>query len=151
MHDDLVKVQLQSPDGRIETLWARPLGDHLFALDNTPLLAYGLSWQDVIEARAHTPDGFPEFVRVARKSGHRTVRVILDPPANVSAASQAVLDGLRDLGCSYEGANHRFIGVDIPPAVDLMTVRAFLIASDQQWEHADPPYEDLFPADEFAT
>jgi hypothetical protein len=150
MQDGLVKVQLQGPDGEVETLWARPLGDHLFELDNTPWYAYGFSWHDVIEARAQTTEGFPEFVRVARKSGHRTVRVILEPPADVSATSQAVLDGLRELGCSYEGANPQFIGVDIPPTVDLMTVRQFLIASDQEWEHADPPYEDLFPADESA-
>lgn len=79
MQDGLVKVQLQGPDGEVETVWARPLGDHLFELDNTPWYAYGLSWHDVIEARAQTPEGFPEFVRVARKSGHRTVRVILKP------------------------------------------------------------------------
>ena len=147
MTDGLVKVQLNGPDGEIETLWARPLGDHLFELDNTPAYAYGLSWHDVIEARSQTPDGFPAFVRVARKSGHRTVRVILKPPANVSEASQAVLDGLRDLGCSYEGAKHRLIAVDVPPTADLMAVRAFLIASEQSWEHADPTYEDLFPGD----
>ena len=147
MPDDLVKVQLQGPDGEIETLWARPMGDHLFELHNTPIYAYGVSWHDVIEARAHTPDGFPAFVRVAKKSGYRTVRVILEAPANVSAAAQAVLDGLRKLGCSYEGANYRLIAVDIPPAVDLTTVSEFLIASEQTWEHADPTYEDLFPAE----
>ena len=146
MQDGLVKVQLQGPDGDVETLWARPLGDHLFELDNTPWYAYGLSWHDVIEARAQSPEGIPAFVRVARKSGHRTVRVVLKPPANVSADSQSILDGLRGLGCSYEGANPGFIGVDVPPTVDLMTVRQFLIASDQEWEHADPPHEDLFPA-----
>jgi hypothetical protein len=76
---------------------------------------------DVIEARAQSPEGIP-------------------------ADSQSILDGLRGLGCSYEGANPGFIGVDVPPTVDLMTVRQFLIASDQEWEHADPPHEDLFPA-----
>jgi hypothetical protein len=143
--EGLVKVQVHGLDGEIETLWARPLGDHLFELHNTPLYAYGLSWHDVVEARADTPDRFPVFVRVVEKSGFRTVRVILKPPANVSDASQAVLEGLRKLGCAYEGANHRFIAVDIPPMVDLMSVRAFLIASGQTWEHADPTYEDLFP------
>lgn len=147
MTGDLVKVQLHGPDGEIETLWARPLGDDLFELHNTPLYAYGVSWHDVVEARAQAPEGFPVVVGVAKKSGFRTIRVILKPPANVSDASQALLDGLRRLGCSYEGANHRFIAVDVPPAVDLMTVRAFLIASGQTWEHADPTYEQLFPDD----
>ena len=148
MHDPLVKVQLTGPDGEIETVWARPLGADRFELDNTPLYAYGLSWRDVIEARRQTAEGFPEFVRVTRKSGHRTIRVILNPPANVSPESQAVLDRLREWGCAYEGANFRFIGVDIPPAVDLMAVRQFLIETGHQWEHADPTYHELFPEHE---
>jgi len=147
-NDGLVKVRLQGPDEEIETLWARPLGDQLFELANTPWYAFGLSWHDVIEARVQTPEGFPEFVRVARKSGHRTVRVILSPPADVSAESQSVLDGLRALGCGYEGMRSRFIAVNVPPGADLMAVRQFLIASGLVWEHADPRYEELFPADD---
>jgi hypothetical protein len=145
MADGLVKVQLSGPEGEIETVWARPLGGDRYELDNTPWCPFGLSWRDVVEARRRTPDGFPEFVRVVQKSGHRTIRVILDPPADVSPASQAVLDGLQALGCTYEGRAHRFIAVDVPPAVDLMDVRGFLIATGLHWEHADPTYDELFP------
>ena len=145
MNDGLVKVQLSGPEGEIETVWARPLGDDRFELDNTPWYPYGLSWRDVIEARRRTADGFPEFVRVVKKSGHRTIRVILKPPADVSPASQAVLDGLKALGCTSEGRAYRFMAVDVPPAVDLMEVRQFLIGTGQQWEHADPTYDELFP------
>jgi hypothetical protein len=147
VHDNLTKVQLSGPDGEVETLWARPVGGDEYELDNIPWYAYGVSCHDVIEARRQTPDGFPEFVRVVRKAGHRTVRVILNPPADVSAASQAVLDGLRDLGCGYEGVKSRFMAVDVPPAVDLMAVRQFLIGTGLQWEHADPTYQELFPGD----
>ena len=146
-HDGFVKVQLSGPDGEVETLWARPLGSDQYELDNTPWYAYGISWQDVIEARPQTPGGFPEFVRVVRKSGYRTIRLILDPPADSAPESQAILERLRQLGCSYEGANPRYIGVDIPPSVELMTVRQFLISTEQEWEHADPKYDDLFPSD----
>ena len=145
--DDLVKVQFAGPDGEVETIWARRLGADQFQLDNTPWYAYGVSWHDVIEARPQTPNGFPEFIRVVRKSGYRTIRLILDPPANVAPQSQAILDRLRQLGCSYEGANHNYIGIDIPPSVDLMAIRDFLITTEQQWEHADPRYEELFPGD----
>ena len=58
--------------------------------------------------KARTEEGFPESVRVASTSGHRTLRSILKTPADHSAASQAILDGLRDLGCSYEGAHPGF-------------------------------------------
>ncbi len=84
------------------------------------------------------------IVRVVQKSGHRTIRLILNPPAD-TPVSQAVLEKLRELGCAYEGANKRFIGVDIPPGVDLMEIRQFLIGTGQQWEHADPTYDELFP------
>ena len=43
--------------------------------------------------KARTEEGFPESVRVASTSGHRTLRSILKTPADHSAASQAILDG----------------------------------------------------------
>ena len=146
MEPDLVKVVLTGPDGEVETLWARPVGENLFELDNTPWYAYGVSLKDVIEARRPDPNAFPEFIRVVKKSGYRTVRLILEPAADKDSASQAILDRLVQLGCSYEGANHIYISIDIPPEVDLERIRQFLITTEQQWEHADPPYETLFPS-----
>ena len=145
MPDDLVKVQLTGPEGEVETPWARSLGDDQYELDNTPWFTYGLSLHDVIEARAPAPGEFPAFVRVVRKSGYRTIRLNLDPPADASPESDAILDRLQELGCSYEGMNHRLIAVDIPPTVDLMAIREFLITTEQEWEHSDPEYDELFP------
>ena len=51
----------------------------------------------------------------------------------------------KALGCACEGGKSRFIAVDIPPAVDLMEIRQFLIGTGQKWEHADPTYDELFP------
>jgi hypothetical protein len=76
------------------------------------------------------------------------VRIILKPPTDESSESQAVLDHLCELGCSYEGANRSYISIDLPPSADLNEVRKFLISTRQQWEHADPTYRDLFPDDE---
>jgi len=143
--EELVKIQLTGPEGEIETPWARPLGNDQYELDNTPWFSYGLSWRDVIEARAPAPGEFPEFVRVVRKSGYRTIRISLEPPADVSADSQAILTRLTALGCTYEGMNHQLIAVDIPPGVDLMAIRQFLVTTEQEWEHVDPAYEVLFP------
>ena len=143
MADDQVKVVLFGPDGEVETPWANALGDDLYELDNTPWFAYGVSWKDVIEARPPAPGEFPEFVRVVKKSGYRTLRVMLDPPADQSAESMSILGRLHELGCTYEGMNHRLISVDVPPEVDLMVIRAFLISTEQEWEHADPTSEQL--------
>ena len=150
MNDEpgLTKVEFRVDDGEggvnVETPWVRPLGNNLFALENCPFYAYGVSWQDTIEAEIEDPEGFPVFKRVVEKSGNKTVRVIFDPPVEDGNASQERLDELVALGCSYEGANRTYIVVNIPPDVDLWPIREFLISSGLQWEHADPTYDDLF-------
>lgn len=138
-----VKVLLQDDDN-IETLWAERVGPDLYRLDNSPFWAYGVSWRDVVEARPDA-DGMLTFVRVVEKAGHRTVRVILDPPADKAPESQAILDGVVALGASYEGMHPGYLAIDIPPEVPLERVVEYLVASGQQWEHADPRYTDLYP------
>ena len=45
----MVKVLLQ--DGKdVETLWAVPVGENLYRLDNSPFFAYRVSWEDVVHA-----------------------------------------------------------------------------------------------------
>jgi Domain of unknown function (DUF4265) len=143
--DKKTKVQLSDEHGNVETLWADPLGGDLYRLDNTPWYACRVSCGDVVEARTKEPGGVPIFVRVVEKSGYRTIRLILKLPADKSPESQAVLDHLREMGCTYEGANPRFLAIGIPPVVDLEAVRTYLISTGQQWEHGDPTHEDLFP------
>jgi hypothetical protein len=88
------------------------------------------------------------FVRVVQKSGHRTVRLILNPPADKSPDSQAVLDGVVALGGSYEGMHPGYLSIDSPPGVELERIAEYLTASGQQWEHADPRYRDLYPEEQ---
>jgi hypothetical protein len=148
-NDPTAKVLFRVPDDEggatVETLWAMPLGDDRYKLDNTPFYAYGVSWQDTVFAPTDAQEGLPTFQSVVAKSGNRTVRVIFDPPVSPSNSSDQVLQGLVALGCSYEGVNPKYISVNIPPTVDLQQVRSYLIERDAQWEHADPTYESLFP------
>lgn len=138
-----VKVLLQE-DEYVETLWADPVGPHLYRLDNSPFWAYGVSWRDVVEA--HVDDaGQLRMTRVAEKSGHRTLRVSFDRGADESAEAKGVLDGLVALGATYEGMSPRYLAIDVPPGVELMAVARLLTERDVQWEHADPRYSDLYP------
>jgi hypothetical protein len=41
--------------------------------------------------------------------------------------------------------NPRYLAIDIPPGVDLMSIAHFLTRHAVQWEHADPRYSDLYP------
>jgi hypothetical protein len=143
--DDMAKVRLSNSEGDSETLWAFPVGDNRYKLDNSPFYAYDVSWQDVIEAKAEEPNDIPTFVQVVEKSGNRTIRIILDPPADESRASQQILNTVREMGCSYEGANSAYISVNIPPGVELSRICDFLTNSRIQWEHADPSYKTLYP------
>jgi hypothetical protein len=136
---DPQKVEFRTQDGEVETLWAESVGANRFRIDNSPFYAYSVSWLDVVETDSEA-QGFPVFRRVVSKSGHRTVRVIVD-----GAEQLQQLDALvAAFGCSYEGAYSRLISVDVPPESDLMAVRQALIKSGLEWEHADPTYAELF-------
>lgn len=144
-----VLFRVISEDGSedVETLWATHLGADEYKLDNSPFYAYGVSWEDVVCAPFSPQDGFPTFQRVVSKSGNRTVRVIFETPVEKGNESDRVLEGLVALGCSYEGANRKYVSVNIPPGIELDVVRNYLIEQEATWEHADPTYAALFPND----
>src|SRR5688572_23702007 len=118
----MTKVALVDEDGRVETLWATHVGDDLFRLENSPFFAYGYSWHDVVRAPFSEATGFATAVGVVQKSGHRTVRLILDPDDQGALPADAVLAGFQRLGCSYEGARSRLLSIDVPPDVSLQAV-----------------------------
>jgi len=143
--DKYVKIGIRDDDGDVETPWAVALGGNLYRIDNTPFFAYRISAGDVVEALPEA-DGFLFFQRVVRKSGHRTVRVMLPESAEV-APGPTLLADIKRLGCTYEGAYKTLICVDVPPAVSLDSVAERLTETGLEWEYADPTYEDLFPDD----
>jgi Domain of unknown function (DUF4265) len=142
--NNMVKVLIEEGSD-VETLWAVPVGEGLYRLDNSPFFAYCVSWEDIVRAEPDA-DGVLRFVNVAEKSGNRTVRVITKGCDTTSEEAKPFLNGIIDLGCSYEGFAPRLISINVPPAVDLQILADYLIASDHNWEYADPTYEDLFAA-----
>jgi hypothetical protein len=129
----------------VETLWATPVTPDEYELDNSPFYAYSVSWKDVVFAPMDPEEGRPVFQKVVRKSGHRTVRIIFEPPVADGNESDVHLKKLVAMGCSYEGSHHVLMSVDVPPQIELDAVREYLIESDLKWEHSDPTYEELFP------
>jgi hypothetical protein len=150
MSNDLTaKVLFRVPDedggATVETLWAVPLGNDLYKLDNSPFFAYGVSWQDIVLAPHDPQEQMPTFQSVSERSGNRTVRAIFDLPLAPGNASDQILQGLAEIGCSFERAHSGYVSINVPPGTDLEQVRSYPIARDAQWEHADPTYDSLFP------
>lgn len=144
--DPLLKIEMRTEDDgdvQVETPWALPLGNDEYELRNSPFFAYDVSFEDVVRATPQSGGGLPLFVGVIRKSGNRTIRIAAETRGDLPP-SQAVLDGLVDLGCTYEGANPRYLAINIPSDIGLASVTTFVMAQGVLWEHADPSYETLY-------
>jgi hypothetical protein len=147
---EMVKVRMSDADGYTETPWASPISsdEDLFRLENSPFYAYGVSFEDVVEAKPLGPrvaDGVPmyEFVRVVERSGNRTVRFNFGDDKAHTPAGRRVLDKIVALGCSFEGMFGITMSVTIPPDVDLEKVTAYLIGTGLRWEYVDPTYAQV--------
>src|SRR6476620_6158325 len=71
------KIALEGPQGDVETLWANVVGEDLYELDNLPWYAYNVSAGDIVEAHPDA-NGQLRVARIVRKSGNRTIRILLD-------------------------------------------------------------------------
>jgi hypothetical protein len=143
----LFRVPNEDGSAEVETLWATHLGADNYKLDNSPFYAYGVSWEDIVSAPFSSDEGHPTFERVVSKSGNRTVRVMFETAVETGNESDRLLQGLVALGCSYEGANRKYVSVNVPPGIELDVVRNYLTEHKATWEHADPTYAALFPED----
>ena len=140
-----VLFRIPGEDGTVESesLWADSLGGDRFRLENCPFFAYGVSLHDIVRAPVDPDEQAATFQRVIVKSGNSTVRILFDEPVEDGNSPQVILDQLISLGCSYEGANRKYIAVNIPSSVNLSTVCSFLVEQQLSWEYADPTYEQI--------
>ena len=76
-------------------------------------------------------------MRMVGKSGNRTIRVILERPVDGVGTRDETLEGLVALGCSYEGADGSYLAINIPPGIELGTIRDYLTECGATWEHAE--------------
>jgi hypothetical protein len=107
--DNLVKVhfELQEPELGVsgESLWAAPVGPNLYELRNSPWHVRAVNWLDIVEAVPEAEDQLPEFVRVRKRSGHRTIHVYILNDGQ--SRNDEILQRCNELGCTYEGMDKR--------------------------------------------
>jgi hypothetical protein len=113
-----------------EGLWATPLGEGRYRIENVPWFARNLAAGDVVSAVEHEGDRW--IMQGLEWSGHLTVRVAHRDPA-------AVLEALADLGVRGESAApaYEIMALDIPPDADFRAIRARLRAgkSAGTWDY----------------
>ena len=132
---DRTKVVFDLEPGEVpyqtERVWAERLSDNRFRILNSPFFVFGISFEDEVEAEPYG-DVF-KFVRVLRRSGHSTYRVIFQ--------NQNTIDGsefrerwvpFRKAGCKFESANPRYIAIDMPPSANVTELYELLELGEDQ-------------------
>ena len=131
MNENMVKIVIETDEGAwhgktAERLWASRVRDNLYQLENSPLYVYGLSYKDVVVARAFDKNQVL-FESVAERGGHSTYRVVLEK-LDTKAEFQTYWSPIEKIGCTYESSRdpENVFAIDVPPNVDADMVYSLL-------------------------
>jgi hypothetical protein len=143
VHFDLSQDENGYPPVTSESIWAVPLGQLHFRLDNIPFFVCGVSCFDVILARLDV-NGLLKYVRLLETGGHSTLRVLFyESTSDTRPMDERVRElrsTFRNLMCTSELSHiPRLISVDVPPEVNLNRVLCILDAGENQelWEYEE--------------
>lgn len=131
---ELIKLHVDLPNHWLwkgESMWARPLGEDLYEVENSPFCAYGLNYKDVVLAKSVNPALKPTILSVARPGGHRTLRFKFRNALDRRERDR-ILGELNQLDATYEGYEYRLFALDIPPGKNYQAVCDALMG----WETA---------------
>jgi hypothetical protein len=119
-----LKIEDGWPPVESERLWAEPLGDDLYRIDNVPWFARNLAEGDVVRASAPDGSSWPVVTDRISWSGNCTIRIIPLRSGPLGGDLQAVIDRLVPLGAQAEGALPAFtlVALTIPPESDLAAI-----------------------------
>lgn len=127
-NDGLAKIvfELQSSewhDHGTESLWAKPLGNDTYEIDNIPFYAYGVSDKDVVFAMMK--DNELLFQNVVKNGGHSTYRIFQNEGV-LAQVFDVYWKPLDKIGCGKEAGGDGFFAVDVPPETDIYQAYALL-------------------------
>lgn len=126
-----------------ESVWAERISENRFRILNSPFFAFGISYEDEIEAEPYGK--VFKFVRVVRRSGRSTYRIILQDQETIDGAEfRKRWDPFRKVGCTFESANPRYITVDIPRSANVGELYGLL---EQGEEHGIWVFEEGYYAE----
>jgi hypothetical protein len=107
-----------------ESVWARPVENGAFVVQNVPFFVYGVSCGDQVNATQEAEGQF-RFSKPAGEGGHSTYRAFL-AEATSPATADEYWRRLESLGCQRELASARYWAIDLGPDVDIYRVYAVL-------------------------
>ncbi|MEW9547045.1 DUF4265 domain-containing protein [Nonomuraea sp. NPDC050783] len=127
--------------GLVEQVWLKPIGVDTYQVSCIPFRVYGMSLFDEVKL---TSDGI--YVKeVVRLSGHRTLRLLLTSPVDLSSKKK-ILSLIKENNFLSEWSGDRHVVIDIPPGVDanlLLGAAGQIVRSGfAYWEWGDAqPFE----------
>jgi hypothetical protein len=119
--EGLVKIHITINNDMLgtsgESVWAKPLGNDLYEIRNTPWHTFDVNWGDVVKAVAEDEQKKPEFIEVVRQSGHRSLHILFFEGC-AAEEKRTILGQLRTWKANYENADGMLYAVDVPPEGD---------------------------------
>ena len=110
------------PPVDVESIWVKPVTDHLYEVDSIPFFTREATVGDVILAREDA-SGNLWFQELDQRSTHSLIRVVFFD----HDCEDNVIEKLRALGCSTERMQQfNLVAVDVPGNVALEQVQEFL-------------------------
>lgn len=122
--ESLEKIHIDLPNHWAiggESLWATPIGNDLYKIENIPFYAYGLNFHDVVRATPDSEEFIPEIREVVKVSGHKTFRVFFKKHID-RVQQEKILDTLSEFTISYERCNKIYFSLDMQPSGDYQKV-----------------------------
>ncbi|AHM59309.1 hypothetical protein D770_05210 [Flammeovirgaceae bacterium 311] len=104
-----------------ESMWAEPLGNDLYKIENVPFYAYGLNYQDIVRATPEPDEQIPEIRELIESGGHRTFRILFKKEVD-KEQQEKILDSFRELHVTYERANKTYVALDMKPEGDYQSI-----------------------------
>jgi Domain of unknown function (DUF4265) len=127
--EQLVKIVIDAYDETFgvggEGLWAKPLGDDLYEIRNTPWHTFEVNWGDVVRAIPEKEDQKPKIVEVVRQSGHRTLHIYFFKETGGEERS-SILNELHTWKASFENSDSSLYAIDFEPDGDFDAARNYL-------------------------
>ena len=92
-------------------MWAEPLGNNVYQIENVPFFSYGLNFKDTVEAFPDS-DGILEISRVIDRSGNKTIRAIFRDHI-AKGQQEEYIENIMKLDCSLERWNEFMLAINI--------------------------------------